>query len=223
MIQPPTVDWQKTGGLVPAIVQDAVSGHTLMLGYMNQDALDKTLDTGLVTFFSRSRQALWTKGATSGNRLHLVALDSDCDNDTLLVRARRSGPVCHTGTVTCFDSRAAQTGFGFLGTLEHVISQRLSEASDDSYTARLAARGTRRIAQKVGEEGVEVALAATAGDDAELVSESADLLFHLLLLLRRRNLSLADVATELHRRHHVDKPQQPGTDPQGAVRPGVAD
>ncbi|MEL7448064.1 MAG: bifunctional phosphoribosyl-AMP cyclohydrolase/phosphoribosyl-ATP diphosphatase HisIE [Pseudomonadota bacterium] len=205
----PTVDWQKTGGLVPAVVQDAVSGHTLMLGYMNQDALNKTLDTGLVTFFSRSRQALWTKGETSGNRLHLVDLDSDCDNDTLLVRARRTGPVCHTGTVTCFDGRAAQSGFGFLGTLEQVIAKRLNEAPDSSYTAKLAASGLRRIAQKVGEEGVEVALAATAGDDAEVVSESADLLFHLLLLLKRRNLSLADVATELHRRHDDKKTPAP--------------
>ena len=201
MISNPNVDWDKTGGLVPAVVQDALSGQVLMLGFMNPEALDKTLATGLVTFFSRSRKCLWTKGETSGNRLHLVALRSDCDSDTLLVTANRSGPVCHTGTVTCFDAIGEPAGFGFLGELEAIVGQRLREAPEGSYTASLAKKGIRRIAQKVGEEGVEVALAATAGDDEEVISECADLLFHTLVLLKSRNLNLAAVAAELQKRH----------------------
>lgn len=197
------LDFAKGDGLLPAIVQDASTGAVLMLAYMNREALQQTLLRGRVVFYSRSRQALWEKGETSGNGLKLVQVLADCDQDTLLVMAEPAGPACHRNTTTCFGEGAAAElpAIQFLGQLERVIAQRLTERPEDSYTARLHARGTRRMAQKVGEEGVEVALAATAGDDAELVSESADLLFHLALVLAARNLSLQDVARELQARH----------------------
>jgi len=189
--------------LLPAIVQDASTGAVLMLAYMNREALQQTLLRGHVVFFSRSRQALWEKGETSGHSLKLVRIQADCDADTLLVSAEPVGPACHRNTPTCFGDGGASElpAVHFLGELERVIAQRLTERPEDSYTARLHARGTRRMAQKVGEEGVEVALAATAGDDAELVSESADLIFHLALVLAARGLSLQDVARELQARH----------------------
>ena len=197
------LDFAKGDGLLPAIVQDAATGAVLMLAYMNREALQQTLLRGRVVFFSRSRQALWEKGETSGNSLKLVGIQADCDADTLLVSALPIGPACHRNTPTCFgDGKASEVpAVHFLGQLERVIAQRLTERPEDSYTARLHARGTRRMAQKVGEEGVEVALAATAGDDAELVSESADLLFHLALVLAARGLSLQHVAVELQARH----------------------
>ncbi len=197
------LDFDKGDGLLPAIVQDAATGAVLMLAYMNREALQQTLLRGRVVFFSRSRQALWEKGETSGNSLKLVRIQSDCDHDTLLVTAEPVGPACHRNTPTCFgDGNADELpAVQFLGQLERVIAQRLAERPEDSYTARLHARGTRRMAQKVGEEGVEVALAATAGDDAELVSESADLIFHLALVLAARGLSLQKVARELQMRH----------------------
>lgn len=202
------LDWTKTDGLIPAIVQDARRGSVLMLGFMNRAALERTLDQGRVTFFSRTRNRLWTKGETSGNALHVVRVIPDCDNDTLLVLANPVGPTCHTGAQTCFGDgiEADAARFAFLAQLEAVIAQRLSERPEGSYTARLWAEGPTRIAQKVGEEGVEVALAAVTQADARLVSESADLLFHLALLLKSRGLSLATVVEELSGRHRLKAP-----------------
>ncbi|MGF1686669.1 bifunctional phosphoribosyl-AMP cyclohydrolase/phosphoribosyl-ATP diphosphatase HisIE [Photobacterium japonica] len=196
------IDWEKVGGLVPAVVQDHTSGQVLMLGYMNQDALAKTLETEQVTFFSRTKQRLWTKGETSGNVLALKNIALDCDNDTLLVQVNPIGPTCHLGTTTCFDGDAVdKPSLVFLHQLEQVLAARKGSDPDSSYTASLYARGTKRISQKVGEEGVEVALAATSGDKAELVCESADLIYHLLVLLQDQGLSLSDVTAKLQERH----------------------
>lgn len=197
------IDWDKMAGLVPAVVQDAFDGRVLMLGYMNREALSNTLDTGRVTFWSRSRNELWTKGATSGNTLDLVALHADCDGDAVLALARPAGPTCHHGTDTCFDSGENKTapGLSFLAELERVVAQRYEDRPEGSYTTRLFDKGVKRIAQKVGEEGVETALAAVAGDYAELENEAADLLFHLLVLLRECGLTLADVTSTLESRH----------------------
>ena len=194
------LDWEKQGGLIPAIVQDATTGRVLMLGYMNKEALSKTLSSGDVTFHSRSRSVLWTKGETSGNRLKLVSICADCDNDTLLVTAEAAGPSCHKGTTSCFDSTNSSTTFGFLGELERTIDQRIEQGSDESYTARLVGQGASRVAQKVGEEAVELAIAAATNDAAEVKTESADLLYHLLVLLRNHGWSLEDVAKELKSR-----------------------
>jgi phosphoribosyl-AMP cyclohydrolase / phosphoribosyl-ATP pyrophosphohydrolase len=196
-------------GLLPAIVQHADTGAVLMLAWMNREALRATLEAGRVTFFSRSRGQLWEKGATSGNTLDLVAVHTDCDRDALLVLARPRGPACHLGTRTCFgdDAVAASERLGFLAQLEDVIADRASRRDEASYTARLLASGRRRVAQKVGEEAVEVTLAATAGSDQEVVAESADLLYHLLVLLRERGIALARVVEELEARHRA--PHQP--------------
>ena len=194
------LDWAKGDGLLPAIVQHARTGEVLMLGYMNAEALETTRRTGHVTFFSRSRQRLWTKGESSGHVLALVSLRADCDADTLLVGALPHGPTCHTGTASCFGDDV-RPPLGFLAELDAVVTQRHAERPDGSYTTRLFDGGVRRIAQKVGEEGVETALAGVAQDDAELLGEAADLLFHLTVLLRARDLSLADVAALLARRH----------------------
>ncbi|MEZ2636358.1 bifunctional phosphoribosyl-AMP cyclohydrolase/phosphoribosyl-ATP diphosphatase HisIE [Morganella morganii] len=193
------LDWQKTGGLLPVIVQHAVSGDVLMLGYMNRDALDKTISEKRVTFYSRTKQRLWTKGESSGHFLNLTDLFKDCDNDTLLALVLPVGPTCHQGTNSCF--APAQTALGFLYELESVIKSRKNADPDSSYTAQLYAAGTKRIAQKVGEEGVETALAATVRDKAELTSESADLLYHLLVLLQDADLDLATVIAKLRSRH----------------------
>ncbi len=202
------LDWSKGGGLLPAIVQDAGSGAVLMLGYMNREALEQTRASGRVTFWSRSKQRLWTKGETSGHFLELDQIAADCDHDALLILAKPLGPVCHLGTATCWGTDAPQPAalqaaqpLAFLGLLEQIIAQRILERPPGSYTAKLLAAGTLRIAQKVGEEGLEMALAGAAQDDAHVVGEAADLLFHMLLLLRVRNLSLAEVVTELERRH----------------------
>ncbi len=197
------LDWAKGDGLLPSIVQDATSGVVLMLGYMNREALAQTLATGLVTFHSRSRRALWVKGETSGNRLNLRALGADCDGDAILVQAEPDGPTCHAGTASCFASAPVPVAarLGFLAELEGVIAARIAEPRDSSYTARLHAEGLRRVAQKVGEEGLELALAAAGGSDAEVVAEGADLLYHLALLLQERGLSLATLVAELERRH----------------------
>jgi phosphoribosyl-ATP pyrophosphohydrolase/phosphoribosyl-AMP cyclohydrolase len=200
------IDWNKGDGLVPAIVQHASSGSVLMLGYMDRAALSATLERGRVVFFSRSKRRLWEKGETSGNFLQLVDVRADCDADTLLVSALPAGPVCHTGSASCFgdasDAPPADAApQGFLLQLEHLIAQRISDAPEGSYTARLYASGVRRVAQKVGEEGLEVALAGAGEPDAALVAESADLLYHLLVLLRSRGLPLAAVIAELRRRH----------------------
>lgn len=201
------IDFAKGDGLVPVIVQDAASARVLMLGYMNSSAAAETLRRGRVVFWSRSKNRLWEKGETSGHSLGVVSMALDCDADTLLVRAVPAGPVCHRGTPTCFDDVAdeavAAETLGFLGELEAIIANRMTSATEASYTAKLLAAGTRRIAQKVGEEGVEVALAGAAGNREELISESADLLYHLIVMLKSRDLSLRDVAAELQSRHRV--------------------
>ncbi|MDV6250736.1 bifunctional phosphoribosyl-AMP cyclohydrolase/phosphoribosyl-ATP diphosphatase HisIE [Vibrio sp. EA2] len=196
------INWEKVDGLVPAIVQDFQSSQVLMMGYMNQDALVKTGETGQVTFFSRTKERLWTKGETSGNVLQLVNISLDCDNDTLLVKVNPIGPTCHTGTTTCWDGDAQEESqMVWLHQLEQLLAARKDGDPESSYTASLYARGTKRISQKVGEEGVEVALAATSGDKAELVCESADLIYHLLVLLQDQGLSMNDVVNKLKERH----------------------
>jgi phosphoribosyl-ATP pyrophosphohydrolase/phosphoribosyl-AMP cyclohydrolase len=197
------VDFDKSGGLVPAIVQDADSGAVLMLAYMNREALDETLKRRRAVFYSRSKQRLWEKGETTGHTLEVVDVAVDCDNDTLLVTARPRGPACHNGTITCFGDapRAAATAIGFLAKLEGIIAQRAAEKPGTSYTARLLDKGIAKVAQKVGEEGVEVALAGVAEDDGKVLEESADLVFHLLVLLRARGLSLKQVVDTLESRH----------------------
>jgi len=197
-----SLDFDKAGGLLPAVVQHADSGSVLMLGYMSPEALRETLTRRRVVFFSRSRRRLWEKGETSGHTLQLVGVCADCDRDTLLVTALPAGPVCHLGTPTCFGADTSAAGaLAFLGRLESVIAQRMADRPEGSYTARLHAAGPKRIAQKVGEEGLEVALAAVAETDAKLIAESADLLYHLLLLLKSRGLRLEHVVAELQSRH----------------------
>ena len=197
------LDWDKMEGLMPVIVQHAFDGRVLMQAYMNQEALANSFDTGKVTFWSRSRDKLWTKGETSGNTLSLVEVHSDCDNDCLLVLAVPAGPTCHLGTDTCFDEGRHHTapGLSFLAELERVIAQRYEERPEGSYTTKLFNAGVKRIAQKVGEEGVETALAAAAGDTDELADESADLLYHLLVLLHKCGVTLEDVTRTLRSRH----------------------
>ena len=192
--------WDKQQGLIPAIIQDAITGVLLMQAYMNQEALIKTLETGRVTFFSRTRQCLWEKGETSGNTLHFKEIVSDCDGDSLMVLATPTGPVCHTGTATCWEE-GPQPGLTFLSELEGVIAYRQTTPSETSYTAKLLKRGPKYIAQKVGEEAVETALAAVAGDDQEFLDESADLIYHLLVLINSRGLTLNDVVSVLKARH----------------------
>ena len=196
------LDWRKMDGLLPAIVQDAFDGRVLMQAYMNREALQHSLDTGHVTFWSRSREALWTKGETSGNTLDLVAVHADCDLDCLLVLATPDGPTCHRNTDSCFDDDSTVIPeLAFLASLERLVIERSEQLPQGSYTTELFTAGIKRIAQKVGEEGVETALAATAGDEEELINESADLLFHLLVLLRARDTGLADVVSTLQSRH----------------------
>ena len=196
------VDFEKIQGLVPAIVQDADTGAVLMLAYMNREALEQTLARKRAVFFSRSKQRLWEKGETTGHTLDVVDVALDCDNDTLLVTARPRGPACHNGTVTCFgnEPRSAVGSIAFLAKLESVIAQRANDKPEASYTARLLEKGLSRIAQKVGEEGVETALAAVGDQNEKVVDESADLLFHLLVLLRARGIALADVVRALEAR-----------------------
>ena len=193
------LDWDKNAGLIPAVIEDAVSGRVLMLAYMNREALQKTLETKRVTFFSRSKGRLWTKGETSGNFLNLVDMAADCDKDTLLVTVNAEGPACHLGTTSCFGD--LQSRWQFLRDLEVLLASRKGADPATSYTASLYARGTKRIAQKVGEEGVETALAATVHDREELRNEAADLVYHLLVLLQAENLELADVIDILRERH----------------------
>lgn len=188
-------------GLVPAIIQDAESGRVLMLGFMNGEALAATEASGRVTFYSRSKQRLWTKGETSGNYLEVVSIKADCDNDTLLVRARPQGPVCHTGSATCFGDPDVQRSIGFLLQLERVIAERRANPSEGSYVASLFDRGLNRIAQKVGEEAVETVIAAKEPDIEAFKSEAADLLFHYLVLLNEKGVSLGEIAESLASRH----------------------
>jgi phosphoribosyl-ATP pyrophosphohydrolase/phosphoribosyl-AMP cyclohydrolase len=193
------LDWGKGDGLIVAVVQDAATLQVLMVGYMNREALAETLESGEVTFHSRSRGGRWRKGETSGNTLRLDRLFGDCDGDALLVLAHPAGPTCHEGTPSCF-STADAPGVGRLGRLERTIAERAEADPSESWTAKLLSQGAKRAAQKVGEEGVETALAGAAGDVAELCEESADLLYHLLVLLRARDVRLADVLKVLERR-----------------------
>lgn len=191
--------WQKVDGMMPVIVQHATSGDVLMMGYMTPEALQVTLDSRKVTFFSRSKQRLWTKGETSSNFLNLVDIVADCDSDTLLALALPDGPTCHNGTQSCF--APAQSDWGFLFELETILKERKTADPESSYTARLYASGTKRIAQKVGEEGVETALAATVNDRAELTNEAADLMYHLMVLLQDQDLDLSAIIKRLKERH----------------------
>lgn len=198
------LDWSKGDGLLPAIVQHWLSGEVLMLGYMNADALAQTRSSGHVTFYSRSKQRLWTKGESSGHVLALKSIRIDCDADTLLIQADPHGPTCHTGTSSCFgDSVDVRPPLGFLAELDALVAQRHAERPAGSYTTKLFDDGIRRIAQKVGEEGVETALAAVVQGDEELLGEAADLVFHLTVALRARGLSLGDVVEVLAKRHRA--------------------
>lgn len=192
------LDWDKQQGLIPAVVQNHLTGKVLMLGYMDKAALTKTLDTKMVTFFSRSKQRLWTKGETSGNTLDLVAIDCDCDNDSLLVQVIPNGPTCHLERESCWPDGDAHP---FIDNLTKLIASRKGQDAESSYTAHLFERGTKRIAQKVGEEGLETALAAATNDKPELIDEASDLIYHLLVLLEDQELSLADITANLLKRH----------------------
>ena len=194
------IDFAKGGGLVPAIVQDADTLQVLMLGYMNEAALEKTRTTGRVTFHSRSRDRLWTKGETSGHTLELVSITPDCDADTLLVLARPNGPTCHEGTVSCFGEDGAH-GVGFIAHLARVIQDRKGADPTESYTAKLLSGPLHKAAQKVGEEGVEVALAAVAEDEAAFAGEVADLLYHVLVVAEAKGVTLGEVMETLRGRH----------------------
>ena len=195
------IDFGKCGGLVPAIIQDATTNKVLMLGYMNQEALDKTKETGLVTFFSRSRQTLWTKGETSGNYLKLVDMKIDCDNDTLLVKAIPAGPVCHKGTDTCWGETNESSPLTFLTQLQDFIEKRHEEMPEGSYPTSLFRDGLNRMAQKVGEEALELVIEATNGSNERMVYEGADMLYHLIVLLTSKGLRIEDLASELRERH----------------------
>lgn len=192
--------WGKMDGLLPAVVQDADTGQVLMLGYMDREALEATLESGFATFWSRSKGRLWRKGETSGDVLAVTGVWADCDEDALLVRARPAGPTCHLGTVSCFEERGPE-GVGFLGKLSRVVAARAVEGSEASYTARLIAEGLPKIAQKVGEEGVEIALAAVTRDVGGCVEETADLVYHLAVLMEARGYGWDEVAAVLAARH----------------------
>lgn len=192
--------WEKMGGLLPAVVQDPTSGKVLMVGYMNEDALEATLSRGLVTFFSRSKERLWQKGETSGHHLHVQSVFADCDKDALLVQALPAGPTCHTGTRSCFGDRESE-GPGWLGELSDVIRERARSSDETSYTRRLLNEGLGRIAQKVGEEGVEVALAAVSRPPQECAEEVADLFYHVAVLMEALGLDWDEVITVLKSRH----------------------
>ena len=204
------IDFEKGGGLVPAIVQDAETKTVLMLGYMNEEAYQKTIDTKKVTFWSRGRNCLWTKGETSGNFLHLVDIKVDCDNDTLLVKAHPDGPTCHKGTDTCWgeeNTRSEECGvrsentLQFLSELQDFIDKRHAEMPEGSYTTKLFKDGVKRIAQKVGEEALEAVIEACTGSNEQLTYEAADMLYHLIVLLSAKGMRIEDLVEELHRRH----------------------
>lgn len=195
------IDFDKMGGLVPAIVQDADTRKVLMLGFMNQEALQKTLETRRVTFWSRTRQTLWTKGETSGHYLDLVSLKADCDNDTLLIEAHPNGPVCHTGTDTCWGEKNEGNPLLFLTELQNFIEKRHEEMPEGSYTTSLFKDGLNRMAQKVGEEALEAVIEATNGTNERLIYEAADMTYHLIVLLTSKGLRIEDIARELETRH----------------------
>ena len=196
------IDFEKMGGLVPAIIQDADTAKVLMLGFMNREAYEKTLETGKVTFYSRTRQRLWTKGEESGNFLHLVSLSVDCDQDTLLVQVHPEGPVCHTGTDTCWGEKNERPVL-FLQELQDFIRTRHTEMPEGSYTTSLFRSGVNKMAQKVGEEAVETVIEACNGTDDRLIYESADLIYHLIVLLTSKGYGIEDIARELKVRHGV--------------------
>ena len=196
------IDFEKCGGLVPAIIQDADTKTVLMLGYMNQEAYEKTLSIGLVTFYSRSRQCLWTKGETSNNFLHLVDIKVDCDNDTLLVKVHPDGPTCHKGTDTCWGEENEASPLLFLSELSNFIEKRHQEMPEGSYTTSLFRDGLNRMAQKVGEEALELVIEATNGTNERLVYEGSDMLYHLIVLLTHKGLRIEDMAAELRERHN---------------------
>ena len=195
------IDFDKLGGLVPAIVQDARTKNVLMLGFMNREAYDKTVATGKVTFWSRTRNCLWTKGETSGNYLNLVEVRNDCDKDTLLVKAIPDGPTCHTGTDTCWGEDNSANPLLFLTELQDFIEKRHEEMPEGSYTTSLFRKGINRIAQKVGEEALETVIEATNGSNDKMVYEASDLLYHLIVMLTEKGLRIEDVAGELQKRH----------------------
>lgn len=199
-----TIDFEKMGGLVPAIIQDAKTKNVLMLGFMNQEAYEKTLETGKVTFWSRSRNQLWTKGETSGNFLNLVSIQNDCDNDTLLVKVNPIGPTCHTGTDTCWGEENTQNPLLFLTELQDFIEKRHEEMPEGSYTTRLFKEGINKMAQKMGEEALEAVIEATNGTDEKLIYEVSDMFYHLIVLLTSKGLRIEDIATELQKRHDPD-------------------
>ena len=195
------IDFEKMGGLVPAIIQDAKTKTVLMLGYMNQEAYEKTTKTGKVTFFSRSRQCLWTKGETSGNFLELVDIMVDCDNDTLLVKVNPTGPTCHKGTDTCWGEKNEVNPLLFLTYLQDFINTRHEEMPEGSYTTSLFKDGIKRMAQKVGEEALEAVIEACNGTNGRLIYEGADMIYHLIVLLTSKGLRIEDLAKELQVRH----------------------
>jgi phosphoribosyl-AMP cyclohydrolase / phosphoribosyl-ATP pyrophosphohydrolase len=191
-------DFTKGNGLIPVIIQDFITMQVLMLGFMNEEALEKTLNEGKVTFFSRSKKRLWTKGETSGNYLFVNEITLDCDNDTLLIKAKPSGPVCHTGSISCFNENQSK---GFLYKLEQIVSQRIDENTDDSYTNKIYKQGLNRVAQKVGEEAVELIIEAKDNNQTLFKNEAADLLYHLLILLKAKGVTLSEIETVLKDRH----------------------
>lgn len=195
------INFEKTNGLVPAIIQDAVTKNVLMLGYMNEEAYKKTIETGKVTFFSRSRNCLWTKGETSRNFLNLVSIKNDCDKDTLLIQVNPVGPTCHTGTDTCWGDKNETNPLLFLSSLQNFIEKRHEEMPEGSYTTSLFKDGLNRMAQKVGEEALEAVIEAVNGTDERLIYETSDMLYHLIVLLTSKGLRIEDVAKELQERH----------------------
>lgn len=195
------IDFEKTNGLVPAIIQDATTKNVLMLGYMNKEAYDKTIETGKVTFYSRTRKCLWTKGETSGNYLNLVSIQNDCDNDTLLVKVNPEGPTCHKGTDTCWGDKNDRNPLLFLSFLQDFIEKRHKEMPEGSYTTSLFKDGLNRMAQKVGEEALEAIIEAVNGTDERLIYEASDMFYHLIVLLTSKGLRIEDVAKELQVRH----------------------
>lgn len=200
-----TIDFEKMGGLVPAIIQDADTKNVLMLGYMNEEAYKKTVETGLVTFYSRTRQTLWTKGETSGNCLHVISIKNDCDNDTLLITVHPDGPVCHTGTDTCWgeeNKTANDNPLLFLSELSDFIEKRYKEMPEGSYTTSLFKDGLNRMAQKVGEEALELVIEATNGTNDRMIYEGSDMLYHLIVLLTSKGMRIEDMAAELRERHN---------------------
>jgi len=192
------IDFNKSDGLVPVIIQDEQTLEVLMLGYMNQEAYDKTVQENIVTFYSRSKNRLWTKGETSNNFLHVKSIDIDCDDDTLLIKVKADGPTCHTGSRSCFKTEYNQN---FILQLEAIVADRYENPQEGSYINKLRTKGLNKIAQKVGEEGVETVIAALAETETDLINESSDLVFHLLVLLREKGLSLEQIARNLEGRH----------------------